>query len=393
MVPVVNKLLVSAVAVTAVIGAIWALPGAVPQGSVAQQPSPAALIPNAMGSMTATHEQPLPAGIVTVPDLAGSPVVGTTVATRPGAGSVPATTNTVRVRPSPAASPSARTGAGSTVAAAGGQTAAATTAQPTTSRPSASQPAPATSTAGTSSATSAMTTSHPAPTPAPARAAPMPKRTAPKPVRTPTPTTAKPVPAPHFGIPVTVGNAGQIVTVTAASSSSTVGSLAAWQRHADGSWSRAFGPLTAHLGSDGVGAPSEYSSHTPQGTWTMTQAFGRLSNPGTSLPYTKVSTQDWWVSDVNSADYNTHQVCSAGNCPFDTGAGENLYNAGPVYNYAVVMDVNRWPASRGGGSAYFLHVTDGGPTAGCVSIDAGALASIMQWLRPASHPRIAVGIG
>ncbi len=39
----------------------------------------------------------------------------------------------------------------------------------------------------------------------------------------------------------------------------------------------------------------------------------------------------------------------------------------------MVMDVNRWPATAGGGSAFFLHVTDGGPTAGYVSIDAGTL--------------------
>ena len=154
-----------------------------------------------------------------------------------------------------------------------------------------------------------------------------------------------------------------------------------------------FGPVTAHLGSEGVGSPSEYHSRTPRGTYGLTEAFGRDSNPGTSLPYSHVTTRDWWVSDVNSSKYNSHQICSAGSCPFNTGAGENLYNAGSVYDYAVVMDVNRWPATPGDGSAFFLHVTDGGSTAGCVAINAATLVSIMRWLTPSGHPRIAVGIG
>ena len=49
---------------------------------------------------------------------------------------------------------------------------------------------------------------------------------------------------------------------------------------------------------------------------------------------------------------------------FNTAVSENLYQAGYVYSYAVVIDYNRFPARAGAGSAFFLHVTDGGPTAG-----------------------------
>ncbi|MGI8590418.1 MAG: hypothetical protein ACR2M5_05430 [Nakamurella sp.] len=221
------------------------------------------------------------------------------------------------------------------------------------------------------------------------------RRPAPRPAPQPAPTPApapRPSPAPSFGIGVDVGNATQIITVAAGSNSSTTGSLRAWQKQSNGSWRKVYGPVTAHLGQDGVGSPSENSSRTPQGTWGVTEGFGRSSNPGTSMPYSRVGDRDWWVSDPNSSRYNTHQICSADSCPFDTAAGENLYRAGSVYDYAMVMDVNRWPATAGGGSAFFLHVTNGGPTAGCVSIDAGTLISIMRWLKPSGHPRIAVGI-
>lgn len=138
--------------------------------------------------------------------------------------------------------------------------------------------------------------------------------------------------------------------------------------------------------------PSEGMSATPMGSFGLTQAFGRAANPGTTLPYFVAGPQDWWVSDASSRFYNTHQVCSAA-CPFNTGAGENLYQAGYVYTYAVVIDYNRFPARAGAGSAFFLHVTDGGPTAGCVSIPQATLVSLLSWLDPSAHPRILIGVG
>jgi L,D-peptidoglycan transpeptidase YkuD (ErfK/YbiS/YcfS/YnhG family) len=110
------------------------------------------------------------------------------------------------------------------------------------------------------------------------------------------------------------------------------------------------------------------------------------------MPYFVAGPADWWVSDATSPDYNTHQTCS-GSCPFNSAAGENLYQAGFVYRYAVVIDYNRFPVRAGAGSAFFLHVTDGGPTAGCVSVPEGTVVSILSWLRPSAHPRILIGVG
>ena len=47
---------------------------------------------------------------------------------------------------------------------------------------------------------------------------------------------------------------------------------------------------------------------------------------------------------------------------------------------------------QGAGSAFFLHVTDGTPTAGCVAIPQSNLVTIMQWLTPGAHPRILIGV-
>jgi L,D-peptidoglycan transpeptidase YkuD (ErfK/YbiS/YcfS/YnhG family) len=179
--------------------------------------------------------------------------------------------------------------------------------------------------------------------------------------------------------------------VVAPSTGSTTATLQAWTKAPAGGWLRYGAAVFAHVGSDGLSTtPSEGRSATPIGSFGLTQAFGRAADPGTALPYFVAGPADWWVSDWTSRDYNTHQTC-ASSCPFNTAAGENLYQAGYVYTYAVVIDYNRSPVVPKAGSAFFLHVTDGGPTAGCVSIDEATLVSLLGWLRPAANPRILIG--
>jgi L,D-peptidoglycan transpeptidase YkuD (ErfK/YbiS/YcfS/YnhG family) len=194
-----------------------------------------------------------------------------------------------------------------------------------------------------------------------------------------------------FAIPVVTGASTQVVTVAAPSAGSTTAQLTAWQLGPNG-WTVALGPVPARLGSAGVGAASEQSTRTPAGTFSLTEAFGRTGNPGTALPYRVVDGSDWWVSDVNSPLYNRYARCAPGTCPFNERAGENLFAAGPVYDNAVVIDYNRG-GTPGAGSAFFLHITNGAATAGCVAVDRGSLTALMRWLDPSRAPLIAIGVG
>ncbi|UOX89364.1 L,D-transpeptidase family protein [Amycolatopsis sp. FBCC-B4732] len=180
----------------------------------------------------------------------------------------------------------------------------------------------------------------------------------------------------------------QRITVRADPADATTAVLTAWQR-TGGEWTKAYGPVRAHVGKNGVGQASESTSHTPAGVWPLTEAFG-IAPAQTRLPYREVTTSDWWVSDVASPHYNTHFSCAPGTCPFDEAAGENLGKAGAVYANAVVIDYNRAPVVPGAGSAFFLHVTDGKPTAGCVAIPGADLAELLRWLDPARHPVIEI---
>ena len=191
------------------------------------------------------------------------------------------------------------------------------------------------------------------------------------------------------------GDARQVITVTAASTASTQGTLQAW-RKIGGGWRRVGSAMHAWLGSDGMTAhPSETRSATPIGSFTLTRAFGRYANPGTALPYRRTRPSDWWISQPGPL-YNTMQRCAT-NCSFTLGEpNEHLYYTVPYYRYAVVIDYNTRNSptgvAQGAGSAFFLHVTVGEPTQGCVSVDQSRLVRLMRWLAPARHPRILIGV-
>jgi L,D-peptidoglycan transpeptidase YkuD (ErfK/YbiS/YcfS/YnhG family) len=180
----------------------------------------------------------------------------------------------------------------------------------------------------------------------------------------------------------------QVIAVSAPAAGSSQATLNAWQRNSNGSWTRILGPVAARVGSAGVGAAREGSRLTPAGTFALDQAFGRLADPGTRLPYFKTDRLDWWDENPASATYNLHVRRSSS----PGGASENLYAAGTAYNYAINCAYNpsRIP---GKGSAFFLHVGTGSATAGCVSIDQGAVRTILRWLDPRQHPVIDIRIG
>ncbi|CAM3833083.1 L,D-transpeptidase [Smaragdicoccus niigatensis] len=180
----------------------------------------------------------------------------------------------------------------------------------------------------------------------------------------------------------------QLVVVNSANASDTTATLSTYDKVADGTWQRVLGPVKAYVGEVGMGEPQDGVPRTPVGDFALDIAFGRLVNPVTSMPYTQVTTQDWWDENPSSPTYNTmvHQSASPG------GGSENLYNSGPVYDYAVNIahNPNRIPGHTAG---IFLHVTDGSPTLGCVAVDKNSMQNILKWLDPAKKPRILIGVG
>lgn len=197
--------------------------------------------------------------------------------------------------------------------------------------------------------------------------------------------------APHFPVPVQVGNATQVITVEASGSYATV---TAWAKGSSG-WKAEFSTTAGRVGSAGVvdGATrKQNTSTTPSGTYTLTQGFG-VAASGTAMPYHRVGSDDWWVEDPDSAHYNSMHSAQGADFPL-TEAGvhgsEHLVDHPTQYAEALVIDFNRWPAVPGRGAGIFLHVNGSGATAGCVSVPRATMDRIMSWAKPSAHPRIAI---
>lgn len=181
-----------------------------------------------------------------------------------------------------------------------------------------------------------------------------------------------------------VGNAAQVISVVGVGGSSA--KMDVWQRTAAG-WQPVAAGIPAHIGEAGMTPQSKdgYPA-TPMGVFSLDYVFGTAPPPGGGLQYVQVGPKHWWDGDSNSPTYNTMQVCEKEQCAFDTAASENLPI--PQYVHSVVMGVNKQRVP-GNGAAFFLHATDGGPTAGCVAIDDDTLVKIIQWLRPGAVIAIA----
>ena len=193
--------------------------------------------------------------------------------------------------------------------------------------------------------------------------------------------------APASAAPLPAGQPTQWIVVGVPEATATTGILTAFQRVGQ-QWKVVLGPTKAIVGELGIGAPADGVYRTPEGTFGFDQAFGRQPNPGTTMPYFQATDQDWWDEDASSPTYNTH-VRSAQN---PSSITENLYDSGPVYDYAVNIAVNpqRIPGKVSG---IFLHVTNGSPTWGCVAIGREEMRSVLTWLDPAADPRITIGVG
>lgn len=107
----------------------------------------------------------------------------------------------------------------------------------------------------------------------------------------------------------------------------------------------------------------------------MRGGIGTGANPGLQATWFTTDSRDVWVDDSRSSLYNTHQ-----RTPVNGGwtSAENLRISAYIYAQVIGDNEARTP---GLGSAIFLHVDQGGPTAGCVSLPTSSLLAVMRWER------------
>jgi L,D-peptidoglycan transpeptidase YkuD (ErfK/YbiS/YcfS/YnhG family) len=202
--------------------------------------------------------------------------------------------------------------------------------------------------------------------------------------------TPSPGPAPLLVTQLAdIGSARQVIAVAASGYGTNIATFTAYQRNANG-WTQMFGPWTAFVGRNGVapiGAKREGDGRTPSGVFGFDFMFGVDADPGVRYPYRHIGgTNIVWDDDPTSPNYNEWIDTNVAAAGVDPEPMDDV----PSYLYGAVIAYND-ARTPGLGSAIFLHVSHGSPTAGCVALPIGELLDVLRWLDPTLSPRIAIG--
>lgn len=123
--------------------------------------------------------------------------------------------------------------------------------------------------------------------------------------------------------------------------------------------------------------PWDGSGYSPIGVYRLTDAGGRLANPGTRLPYSHGP--KWW----------------------DQGGFKMNSDAIQVFNYVVAINFNRYagrsprdlarPNPRIPDGGIWFHVSGAGATRGCLSLPQPEMIKAMRWFDPSLRPTMIMG--
>jgi L,D-peptidoglycan transpeptidase YkuD (ErfK/YbiS/YcfS/YnhG family) len=178
--------------------------------------------------------------------------------------------------------------------------------------------------------------------------------------------------------------------VSAATRTSTQAKLRLYAKK-NGLWSLYAGPYDCVLGRNGLDKQKEGDGRSPTGIYSLGTAFGTVSWPsGVAWPYRQTTSQDYWVDDVKSTDYNKWIRYSGD--PYSRWQSFERLNISQ-YKYALVINYNLPTIVVGRGSAIFLHVWKGSgtSTSGCTALAADKVLAIQRWLDPAKNPVLLQG--
>ena len=131
----------------------------------------------------------------------------------------------------------------------------------------------------------------------------------------------------------------------------------------------------AYLGKNGIDKKREGDLRTPTGDFGMIMAFGAKDDPGSLIPYTKLTNTMYFCGDKEY--YNQFIDTSKVNHTCSSNS-EHLLSYIPQYNYALVFDYNKENV-YGKGSAIFLHCFGNSPyTLGCIGIAEDNMVKILR---------------
>ena len=138
-----------------------------------------------------------------------------------------------------------------------------------------------------------------------------------------------------------------------------------------------------NIGRNGIGKKIAGDNKTPLGIFTMGKAYGIKDDPGSLIPYEKITADLYWRGDSSKSDYNTLGRRSQLPRGTDFSNDEHLIDYTTVYNYLIDFGYNPEQIPYAG-AALFLHCWygEGVPTGGCVAIPEEFMVKILQTITP-----------
>jgi len=185
-------------------------------------------------------------------------------------------------------------------------------------------------------------------------------------------------------------NDADVVFVTIQNETGVGCSFYAFEKLSSG-WNFLF-ETSGYVGKNGVALSGkmEGDGKTPSGVYHLGICFGIENAPsGMKVPYTVLSNDDYWDSNVKSSTYNTWIKDSETNADLsNTSLYEHLISHAPVYNYCALIEYNTNPVVANAGSGIFLHCTrpsTGKNTLGCVAIPEEFMIKALQVMTEKSY--------
>ncbi len=139
----------------------------------------------------------------------------------------------------------------------------------------------------------------------------------------------------------------------------------------------------AVVGKNGPGKQAEGDEKTPLGSWEIGEAYGIKRDPGSLLPYTRVTDDMYWcATGSNGKKYNT-LIRKSDDPKADYSEDEHLIDFGEMYYYFIDLGYNKAGVPYAG-NAIFLHCWLGSdvPTGGCVAVSEANMIVILRTVTP-----------
>ncbi len=155
--------------------------------------------------------------------------------------------------------------------------------------------------------------------------------------------------------------------------------ISLWNKE-DGRWIEQFDAYCGYGTSGMIAADkhSELTRATPIGSYPIMFAFGKATNPGTSMTYRNVTDNSYW-----SDEYSTYNRWVESPTYV---SGEHLADY-YQYNYAMAIGFNLDPIVYWRGSAIFLHCKTKNKwgTAGCISVEESVMVELLKACRNGTY--------